>query len=101
MLSFFPQKLHPWHSKAQKKLGGGVCAFVITTGVAASQSTTRSEGRRRRTSRSEVLHKKKLDFTMQHTNLYWNLTKIKINARKIDLYLYTSKELRSSEGLHI
>ena len=45
--------------------------------------------------------KKKLDFTMQHTKLYWNITEIEINARKIDLYLYTSKELRSSEGLHI
>ena len=45
--------------------------------------------------------KKKLDFTMQHTNLYWNITKIKINARKIDLYLYTCKELRSSERLHL
>jgi len=38
---------------------------------------------------------------MQHTNLYWNITKIEINARKIDLYLYTSKELRSNERLHL
>ena len=93
--------MHPWHSKAQKKLGGGVCAFVTTTGVAATNRRPDLREREEGPVDLKSYTKKKLDFTMHHTNLYWNITKIEINARKIDLYLYTSKELRSSERLHL
>jgi hypothetical protein len=66
---------------------GEVHAFFTTTGAAESQSTSRSEGKRERSTKSEVLQKKDSIFTMSHTKNHGDKTKIEIIAPRIDLYL--------------